>query len=210
MDEVIALLGEPAAREGRTELFAPTWFFVGPGGLGKVRFFEDGTVKKAVWKDGTKKESDLFTQFLMAICTGAVGLAMILQFLRVLLTRVALTDAGLKVNSQGGRRWGGSPLVPIDAMTGLGTEDYKKKGWVEVQYRLADGIEGTVSLNDYVHRAFPEIIAEICDRRGFESPIKPPQEAEEHGDQTEEAGGERTSDSPVDGDGQEAADQGES
>ena len=144
--------------------------------------FKNGLVTKVKWFHGREKESDLFTQLLMGCVIGALGLGMILQMIRVVTTRAELTDAGLKVNSQGGTRWGGSPLVPFEAMTGLGTEDYKKKGWVEVEYRLADGIEGKVSLNDYVHKAFPQIVGEICRRRGFDNPIKHIDEQEEHAD----------------------------
>jgi hypothetical protein len=169
-EELLALLGEPTTREEQT------WFFFGPGGMGRITL-QDGLVRKAKWTAGQKKESDLFTQFLMGGVTGALGLVMILQFLRVLTTRIELTDVGLKVNSQGGRRWGGSPLVPFEAMTALNTKDYKKKGWVEVAYKQADGTEGTASLNDYVHRAFPEVVGEICRRQGFENPIKQPDQA---------------------------------
>ncbi len=103
---------------------------------------------------------------------GIVGLILLFQLFRVLNTLVELTDAGLYTNSQGGMRFGGSPLVPIDSITALRTEDFKKKGTVEVVYKLDNGIEGSFGLNDYVHQAFPRIIGEICTRRGFENPIE--------------------------------------
>ncbi|HUU81958.1 MAG TPA: hypothetical protein VM243_00515 [Phycisphaerae bacterium] len=175
--EVLELLGEPAAWED------DMGSFFGPGGLARITF-QDDRVRKVRWFPGPKKESDLFTQFLMGCAVGLVGLGMILQWIRAVSTRVQLTDAGLKLNSQGGTRWGGSPLVPFEAMTGLRIEDYKRKGWVVVEYQLTDGREGTVSLNDYVHKAFPEIVAEICRRKGFENPIKPPEDTGDHDDKT--------------------------
>lgn len=193
--EVVASLGEPAAREGDTS------FFFGPGGMARI-VFENGLVKQVKWFHGPKKESDLFTQFVIGYATGVLGLAMILQLIRVLITRAELTDAGLKVNSQGGRRWGGSPVVPFEAMTALRTDDYKKKGSVELEYRLDDGTEGTVSLNDYVHKAFPAIVGEICRRRGFENPMR---QADGAGDEAEDSAAESAADDAarrsVDGDG---------
>ena len=57
---------------------------------------------------------------------------------------------------------------------------------MEVEYSLADGRQGKVSLNDYVHRAFPDIVNEICNRRGFDNPLAKDEEAE---DETGPAGG---------------------
>jgi hypothetical protein len=171
--DVIALLGEPAAREKAAPQGPQAkWFFhFGPGGMAKITI-KDGKTVRAKWVDGLKKESDLFTQFLMGGVVGALGLLMLLQWIRAVTTRIELTDGGLKVNSQGGLRFGGSPLIPVEAITSLGTDDYKKKGSVQIHYALADGTEGEVEINDYVHRAFPQVVGEICHQRGWVNPVK--------------------------------------
>ena len=98
--------------------------------------------------------------------TGVLGLLMLVQWIRVVTTRIELTEAGLRINSQGGRAWGGSPLIPFEGMKGLRDPDdrYRKKksDWVELDYELADGTTGCVRLNIYVHKAFHEVMAVIC------------------------------------------------
>ena len=168
--EVEARLGEPSVRERETA------YYIGRGGMARINFYNDKVTTKQ-WVDGLKTDSDLFLQKIIGVITGALGLLMVLQLIRVLITRVELTEAGLRVNSQGGLRFGGSPLVPLDAMVGLRTDDYDRKGWVGVEYKLADGREGTVGLNDYVHKAFPEIVPALCEHHGWEDPIKKRQEA---------------------------------
>ena len=171
--DVDARLGEPVARE------QDTVFYFGLGGAAKIILRRD-KVTRMEWIDqGLRTEVDLLVQKVIGLITGILGLLMVLQLIRVLITRVELSDAGLKVNSQGGLRFGGSPLVPLEDMTGLGTDDYDRKGWVEVEYRLSDGREGTVSLNDYVHKAFPEIVEALCKHHGWEDPVKKRQEAKQ-------------------------------
>ena len=168
--EVEASFGKPSVGERDTA------YYIGPGGMAQINFYNDKVTTKK-WTDGLKTEFDLFLQKAIGVITGALGLLMVLQLIRVLSTRVELTEIGLRVNSQGGLRFGGSPLVPLDAMVGLETDDYDRKGWVGVEYKLADGREGTVSLNDYVHKAFPEIVQALCEHHGWEDPIKKRQEA---------------------------------
>lgn len=164
-NDVLTTLGTAAVREdGKT-------YYFGPGGMATVTWL-GGAATRVRWWDAPKNESDLFIQIVIGAVIGLGGLILLFQLLRVLNTRVELTDAGLYTNSQGGMRFGGSPLVPIDSITALGTEDFKKKGTVEVVYKLDNGIEGSFGLNDYVHKAFAQIIGEICTHRGFENPIE--------------------------------------
>ncbi len=165
LSAIIEQFGQPSVQESTAA------FYFGPAGLAKINIIGD-RVTGVQWLPGNKTQLDLLFQKLIGLITGILGLLMIAQFFRALSTKTELTDAGLKVSSQGGFRWGGSPPIPFEAMTALETSQYKKKGWVEVQYKLSDGTEGSVSLNDYVHKAFPEIVAELCNRKGFENPIR--------------------------------------
>ena len=108
-------------------------------------------------------ETDLFTQKAMGIGVSFVALLLVLQWFRVMVAKAALTNEGIKLTVR--------PLVPFDAMTALRAEHYGKKGWVDLDYEL-DGRAGTLRLDDYKIKAFPEIIAEICRRKGFEDPHK--------------------------------------
>ncbi len=173
--DVDSRLGEPVDR--KPDATSDTRYYFGPGGVARVVVRND-KVQLTEWIDqGLKTEFDLRLQKIIGAVTGVLGLLMLLQFIRVLTTRVELTEAGLRVNSQGGQRFGGSPLVPLEAMTGLKTVDYDRKGWVEVEYKLPDGRQGSVSLNDYVHRAFPQIVQALCEHHGWQNPIKARREA---------------------------------
>ncbi len=172
LSEVRASLGEPNEVQGKTS------YYFGPGGMGKV--ISDGAkVVRVSWRPGDHDDADLFMQKLIGCLVGFLGLAMVLQLIRVVTTRIELSEAGLKVNSQGGLRFGGSPLIPFAALTALGSQDFKKKGWVEIEYTLSDGTDGVVSLNDYVHKAFREVVTEICDRRNFDNPLGVEDKADE-------------------------------
>ena len=172
LSEVRARLGEPNEVQGKTS------YYFGPGGMGKV--ISDGAkVGQASWRSGDHDDADLFIQKLIGCLVGFLGLLMVLQLIRVVTTRIELSEAGLKVNSQGGLRFGGSPLIPLEAMTALGSQDFKKKGWVEIEYTLSEGTDGVVSLNDYVHKAFREVVTEICGRRNFDNPLEVEGKADE-------------------------------
>lgn len=173
MSEVQARLGEPNAVQGRVS------FYFGPGGMARIPSDGDKVARNgSTWRDGDHNDVDLLLQKIIGGGVGVLGLLMLWQFIRVVTTRIELSEAGLKVNSQGGTRFGGSPLVPFEAMTALDSRDFKKKGWVEIEYKLADGTAGTVSLNDYVHKAFSRVVTEICRRRGFENPLQTEDQAE--------------------------------
>ncbi len=66
-------------------------------------------------------------------------------------------------------------LVPFEALTEMHAEQYARKGWVDLDYEV-EGNAGTLRLNDYKIKAFPEIVAETCRRKGFEDPYQKWQE----------------------------------
>jgi len=159
---------DPGIKQGDSTLY------FGRAGVAKLQW-RLSTLSQVTWIPAKRSDDSLAWQLRIGYPVSILGLLMLIQFVRVLTTRIELTDAGLKLNSQGGLRFGGSPLVPMEAMTALrDPEDgfkNKKRDWVELDYHLADGRSGTVRLNNYAHKAFPDIIDEICRRRGFENPL---------------------------------------
>ena len=97
--ELADLLGPPVVREGDTD------FYFGPAGAARV-VMKDGVVKKIAWLKGEKSDGDLFMQKVMGVAVGALALLMLIQWVRVVTTRAELTEDGLRVNSQGGLRFG--------------------------------------------------------------------------------------------------------
>lgn len=178
--EVLALLGDPAGVTPLTDdAGRPSGQlnnYIGPGGMAHIHI-QDGRVapKGILWRPGSHTESDLFFQLVIGGVTGGLGLLMIVLLLRVLFTRIELTDQGLIVGSQGGWRFGSSPLIPFESMTGLRDPKNRfadrRSDYLELEYTLSDGISGQVQINKYVHAAFDKVVTEICRRKDFDNPL---------------------------------------
>ncbi len=139
--------------------------YFGPGGV--LRFSLSGDLlRDAAYVAGEKDDTELAWQRILGYLLVPVALAMILQLLRVLTTRVVLDDDGLKVRARA--------LIPFDAMTGLDAARYRKKGYMDLSYTV-DGKPRKVRLDDYIIRDFRPIVTEICERCGLENPLPPPQ-----------------------------------
>jgi len=125
-------------------------------------------VTEAAVAQPTHSEADLRAQkgvgWLLALIATAFGV----QLVRVLATRVSLTDAGLRIR--------GHSLIPFEALTGIRADRYMKSGWLELDF-VREGQPASVRLDNYVIREFRPIIEKICEHRGFTNPLPPrPQE----------------------------------
>lgn len=139
--------------------------FFGPGGNVQIR--SRGLMVTSVqWVAGPKHVgASLMTQIVIGVLTGVVALVAWIHLIRVLTTRISLTDEGLHVR--------GKPLVPWDAMKRIDAAKYDKKGWLHLEYEL-DGRPGRVRLDNYWHKAFRPIVNTICERKGFDYELPPP------------------------------------
>lgn len=140
-------------------------YYLGPGGYLRVRT-EHGAVVDAQWTNGPlRTEGDLVWQRRIGYVLGVLGVILLLQAVRVMSTRVTLSDAGLKVD--------GRPVIPFAAMRALRANGRGKSARVELTYSL-DGREGQVRLDDYVVKEYRAIVTEICERAGFPDPLRAP------------------------------------
>ncbi len=158
--ELKAELGEPALEHGSKV------YFFGPGGV-LWRDSQMGVKQPWGWDDGRHTEMDIRMQQWIAYVLSALALVFIIHLIRVLTTRAILSEEGLKLR--------GHPVIAFSAMRALHGEDYKRRGWVELEY---EGGKGIARLDDYVIKEFKPILAEICERCGFVSPVEL-EEAEE-------------------------------
>ncbi|HNQ24695.1 MAG TPA: hypothetical protein PKK06_16560 [Phycisphaerae bacterium] len=158
MSVAVHRLGLPTVvQEGRSYYLGSTgWFWLEQKG---------DWVEQWGWMAAPHSGTDIRWQKIIAWVLTVLALGFVAQFIRVVTTRASLTEAGLKVR--------GRPAIPFDAMRGLRAEQYKKKGWVDLDYELG-GRPGSVRLDDYVIREFKPILAEICARRGFDNPAPLP------------------------------------
>ncbi len=148
---VTARLGEPALRHGDDV------YYFGPAGHLRLKTAE-ARVVGADWKDGAHSASDLKWQRWIGYVLALVGLVTIVHFVRVVTTRVTLTEDGLRI----GRR----PAIPFEAITGLSVSSGGKDEVANVEYNLK-GQSGAVRLDSYVVKEVPAIAAAIRERKGF-------------------------------------------
>ncbi len=163
MSEFVEKIGEPGWKNEAGD----SAYYFGPGGRLRLGLVGERVVR-AEFTEGVHTEMDLSFQKVLGGMLVPLTLVMLLQLVRVVTTRVELSDAGLKVR-------GRSP-IPFDAMQNFDATNYKKKGWLELAYQDGDRTR-TVRLDDYVIREFRPIVAEICARCGFDDPL-PQQQSE--------------------------------
>lgn len=173
---------EKVTVESLTALFGPPTFqgeqdccYIGPASYGWFKLAGNKVIKiEAIAMNNEKSESDIAGQKIFAVLTGVVAVAVLIHLVRIHRARWLLNDAGLTASGR---------LVPWDAMESFATEDYQRKGWLDLVYHQ-DGRTCKVRLDSFHIDRFSDIILAICDRKGFASPLKPVEE-EHHSDHTE-------------------------
>ncbi len=163
--EVVAAFGEPGWESAdRNDIR-----YFGPGGMLAYTLRGD-LVADVVYTAGDKNDTELVWQRYLGFGLLPVALGFVLQFVRVVTTRVELSDAGLNVR--------GRPVIPFDAMKSIEAKHYRKKGFVDLSYSQ-DGRNKTVRLDDYVIRDFRPMIETICERCHIDDPLPPPKKEED-------------------------------
>lgn len=163
--DIVEELGQPA---WENELGDDLRYF-GPGGALVLALTGD-LVQRVSFLPGEKREADLLVQKVIGFGLLPAAVFLVFQLLRVITTKVVLSDDGLKVR--------GRPLISFDAFTGLNAEKYRKKGYLDLAYE-DQSREKTVRLDDYVIREFHAIVSEICGRCGFDNPLSSPEQKDE-------------------------------
>jgi hypothetical protein len=159
-DQVGELLGTPVlVREQRT-----LWY-IGPVAYREFRI-ERGKVRGASETQGQiqaaeHSEGDLLLQKIIAVVVGLAAVYGAFRLWRTLAIHVVVDDTGLSCSGRS---------IPWQAMTGLRTDQYKDKAWVDLEYQEG-GVERTIRLDSYLIRGFDQVITAICDRKGFQSPL---------------------------------------
>jgi len=157
LTKVKDLLGEP------TFANATDCCYIGPAAYGWFSLRDDkiDEVKK-VEMNSEPSESDIRMNRTIAGLMAVLAVATLVHLVRVLKRRVILDDSGLRI---AGRQIG------WDAMQALVTQDYARKGWIDLRY-ASDGATALVRLDSYAIDRFDEIVTEICRRKGFAPLVK--------------------------------------
>jgi len=155
--EVETLLGEPTFQDGED------YCFIGSASYGWFKIAGDKISSVEEVKENTEpSESDIRNQKYLAFIMAAVFIATLIHLIRIMKARVVLDDAGLAI---GGKR------IAWEHMDSLATKDYKRKGWLDLVYRVGNA-KASVRLDSYCIARFGEIVNAICEKKGFASPIE--------------------------------------
>ncbi len=153
-DEAEAVLGDPAIEHGDQA------YYLGPGGHLRLRV-ASGRVAAIAWIDGVHSEMSQALQRWLGYVLGLFGLILLVRFVRVVTTRVSLTDAGLKVR--------GHPTVPFSAIKSLRRERSGKIGLIDLGYEV-NGQKRVARLDNYVINKYDAVLTAICEQTGLADP----------------------------------------
>lgn len=137
-------------------------YFVGPGGQLHVRHVA-GRIEQIGWVDGTHSETDITLQRWLGYGLIVLGLGFVGQLIRVLRTRVCVSDSGLQI--------GGAAVIPFESMKMLRYREPGLTGEMALEYATGERTN-VVVLDRYVIRHFDEIITAICERAGLSHPAQ--------------------------------------
>ncbi len=147
-------LGEPTlARENE-------YWWVGPAMYVEAAV-RNGKPELIVEQSKEYAESSIRDQKWFALLLSVAAAVVFFKLMRVLRMRAVLDEGGLHYKGRD---------VPWDAMTGLRTADYDRKGWVDLEY-TAGGVTRSFRIDSFHIEKFDEIINAICERKGFKSPV---------------------------------------
>lgn len=155
--EVKAILGEPTFQDNQD------YCYIGPAAYGWFKIYADKVKSvESVLENTEPSESDVRNQKYFGFVAGVVGLISLGHLIRVMNARYLLDDAGLTIRGK---------TIAWDSMIGLAATDYERKGWLDLKCK-AGNTESLVRLDSYMIERFDEIVNAICEKKGFDSPIK--------------------------------------
>lgn len=162
MDDVTSRFGQP----GWENAAGSELHYFGPGGNLRITI-SGGKPQEGVYTSAHSDDIELMFQKLLGATLLPVALIMILQLIRVLTTKVTVTDQALIVR--------GRPPIPFDAISAIDASKLRKRGALDIRYTL-NGQRKKVRLDDYVIRDFRAVVTEICSRCDLENPLAAPKE----------------------------------
>jgi len=157
LEEAEQILGKPAFSNNREA------YWVGPAGFVKADLTRRGVISKARWHKGRHSAQDLVVQKALGTLAGFLAIPALVFLVRAAGTSVVLDEKGLT--------WNREETILWEEMKGLDAKVFKQKGRVTLEFERG-GKARRQRLDNYVVARFDDIVAEICQRKGFESPLK--------------------------------------
>lgn len=150
LDQVRAALGEPTFTKDADHYFMSRY------GYARVSS-RSGTVALSPtdWVTWAKTRDEIRQQFVWAIVPALPGLYFLWRLIKAMTLRVTIDDEGMVYS---GRRIAFADMVSL--------RDYNPKGWIDLYYN-AGAAQRKLRLDNEKVKLFDEIIAAICDAKGF-------------------------------------------
>ncbi|MFH1746464.1 MAG: hypothetical protein ABIG44_05400 [Planctomycetota bacterium] len=197
-DQVHAAFGEPSRTrrehqpgQGLTDTAVDTEYYLSRYGLAIVRISPmTSRVDKRIteWIEWEHSADDIRMQFYMGGVVGLVALFFLYRAYRAATLRAVMDADGL---TYGGQRIAFADMVSL--------RDYNRKGWVDLYYRVG-GSQKKLRIDNQKIAKFEEIVALLCEKKGFENPLKARSEEDETEVGQEEAAPRATGDAVSDQD----------
>ncbi len=154
-EELQQHLGHPTFVSGADQ------YYVSRYGYAKVTV-KDGraTLSPADWVTWGKTREEIDHQFYWAVGWAAVGLYFLWRLIKAATLRVVVDDEGLT--------YAGQRILFADMVS---LRDYSPKGWIDLYYKRGAGEKKLRLDNEKVLR-FDEIVAAICEAKGFRNEVQ--------------------------------------
>jgi len=137
------------------------YYYFGPT-CGIKAVCEGSQISQIISRATDHTDTDIFYQKLIGLVLGVLTVYRLWVWVGVLRTRLVLDDRGLSYNGKG--------PIPWDDMRLLKTDDFQKKGWVDLLYD-DDGAQKRLRLDEYHVAKFEDVIDVICAKKAFENPL---------------------------------------
>ncbi|MFQ5430351.1 MAG: hypothetical protein ACE5E1_08590 [Phycisphaerae bacterium] len=166
----IAKIGIKQQRQALADLYGgppsfedqEAWYYFGPDFRVKIPL-KNGRPAQPKGIATEKRETDIRLQKQLGVGLMLFSLGLFIHLIRVIRTRLVLDDDGLTYGRRRPIKW--------DAMRSLDTRAFTKKGRLDLIFD-DNGDRRRVRLDEYHLARFEEVLARICDRKGFENPIE--------------------------------------
>lgn len=159
IEQVRQQLGEPQVKRSQG-IGRSIEYYVSRYGYAIVEV--NGTVvspNTMTWNIWYKTKEQIKSQFLWAIIPGLPGLWFLWRIYKAATLRVVIDDQGMTYDRR---------RIPFEAMAAL--RDYSPKGWIDLYYKDGDQ-EKKLRLDNEKVLLFDEIVAAICQAKGFPNEV---------------------------------------
>jgi hypothetical protein len=153
-EEVHTALGPPTFTNG------PEEYFITRYGYGKVTYARDRVGEIGTWINWFKTADEVRQQFYWAIVPAIPGLWFFWRMFKAITLRVTIDDEGMVYDKE---------RIPFTAMVDL--RDYSPKGWIDLYYKDGEA-EKKLRLDNQKVKLFDEIVAALCQAKGFRNEVK--------------------------------------